>query len=133
MSTSDAEPSACAIEVTTPEIIKKNLDLVMEGRIWQCVKLLKLWAPRFNGYMIFCTNIWKSCQQDECCDCSQLTTNKNVQRVQKTEFSSSFRHYGRNINTQIQTKRPKNSLYSGLPAEILHQKKWRPFFLPGKI
>jgi transposase len=54
MSTSDAERSGRPVEATTPEIVDKIHDMVMDDRrVKVRVKLLVLWASRVNGYIIF--------------------------------------------------------------------------------
>jgi len=54
MSTSDAELSEGPVEATTPEIVDKIQEMVMDDRR---VKLLVLCESRVNGYIILYINI----------------------------------------------------------------------------
>ena len=141
MSTSDAELSEGPVEATTPEIVDKIQEMVMDDRR---VKLLVLCESRVNGYIILYINIWtwESYSQDGCRDNSQLTKNEIVWGVPRTICSCvSGIHRTLGVVSSLWTKhgytttllRPRNSENNGFPMGSLHQRRWTPFLQRGRI
>jgi ribosomal protein L20 len=57
MNTSNAERSGRPDEATTPEIVDKIHNMVMDDRRLKVREIASVWVSRVNGYIIFYINI----------------------------------------------------------------------------